>query len=186
MTKPLLVVEDVRTRRPILRAFGVSWWATRYAWVAPLCWVGLGLAVALAERRRSDGAEMARAALWYGAVLYAANILHSLGHVVAGRYAGSPVEMILATSTRDVVIYAQPGSSAPARGRLGRSLGGPLANMAVGCCLVLGGHLTHASWVVTGGLMNVCVAVWTLMPVPSLDGWVIWATLTRSRIDDAA
>ena len=186
MTKPLLVLEDITRRRRLFRVFDVTWWATRYAWMSPLCWVGLGLAMALADRRQAGAAGVMVAALWYGAVLYAANILHSLGHIIAGRVVGSPVEAILMSSTRDVAIFAQPGATAPPRRRLGRSLGGPLANLAVGCALVFGGHLAQARWAVVSGLINVGVAVWTLMPVPSLDGWVIWSILMRSRSGDAA
>jgi len=186
MTKPLLVAEDVTARRSLFRVFGVSWRATRYAWVSPFSWVSLGLAMAFAGRREADATGIVVAALGYGAVLYAANILHSVGHIIAGRVMGAPVQAILVTSTRDVVVYAQPGTAAPARCRLGRSLGGPLANLAVGCALVFGGHLAQARWAVVSGLINVGVAVWTLMPVPSLDGWVIWSILMRSRSGDAA
>jgi Zn-dependent protease len=142
--------------------------------------------MAFASQKDTDGARVLLAGFGYGAVLYAANILHSVGHVIAGRVVGSPVEAVLVTSTRDVMIYAQPGAAAPARRRLGRSLGGPAANLAVGCALTLAGHLADASWMVVAGLMNVCIAIWTLMPVPSLDGWVIWSVLWRSRGGDAA
>ena len=56
MTKPLLVLEDITRRRRLFRVFGVTWWATRYAWMSPLCWVGLGLAMALADRRQAGAA----------------------------------------------------------------------------------------------------------------------------------
>jgi uncharacterized protein len=83
------------------------------------------------------------------------------------------------------MIYTQPGAAAPARRRLGRALGGPAANLAVGCALTLAGHVTGASCIVVAGLMNVGIAIWTLMPIPSLDGWVIWSILTRSSGGDA-
>lgn len=76
------------------------------------------------------------------------------------------------TSTRDVMIYSQPGA-APSRCR-------------VGCALILTGHLTEASWTVVAGLLNVAIATWTLMPIPSLDGWMIWGMLTPSSGTDAA
>ena len=177
--KPLLVAEDITVRRNLFRRFGVSWLATRYAWVSPLSWVTLGLAMAFASRKDADGTRVLLAGLGYGAVLYAANVLHSVGHIIAGRVVGSPVKAVLVTSTRDVMIYAQPGAAAPARRRLGRALGGPAANLAVGCALTLAGHLAGVSGMGVAGLMNVCIAIWTLMPVPSLDGWVIWSTVVR-------
>jgi Zn-dependent protease len=88
---------------------------------------------------------------------------------------------VLVTSTRDVILYAQPGTAAPPRRRLLRALGGPLANLAAGCALLLAGGLMQASRATMAGLFNVCVGAWTLMPVPSLDGWVIWRALVRGR-----
>jgi hypothetical protein len=179
--KPLLVAEDITARLSLFRFLGVSWSATRFAWVSPLSWAGLGFAMAFASRRDADGTRVLIAGVGYGAVLYAANILHSIGHIIAGRVVGTPVDTVLGTSTRDVIIYTQPGDAAPARCRLGRALGGPAANLAVGCALTLAGRLAEASWIVVAGIMNVCIGIWTLMPVPSLDGWVIWSVLTRSR-----
>ena len=186
MRKPLLVAEDITTRRSLFRAFGVSWSATRYAWISPLSWATLGLAMAVADRRDGDGTSLLGAGLGYGAMLYGTNILHSVGHIIAGRAVGAPVQAVLLTSTRDVTIYTQPGGAAPARCRFGRALGGPVANMVIGCALMLAGHFVQASWIAMAGLVNVGVGVWTLMPVPSLDGWVIWSILIHSRRGGAA
>lgn len=183
MTKPLLVAEDLGARRSLFRAFGVTWWATRYAWLSPFSWASLATVMALVDQQ-AGGARLP-AALEYWAILYAANVVHSLGHVVAGRLARAPVQGILLTSTRDVVVYVQPGAAAPARRRLGRALGGPLANLAVGCAAFLAGRSAQTGWLVTVGVINLGVAIWTLMPVPSLDGWVIWKVLGRSRSDHA-
>jgi hypothetical protein len=184
--RPLLVAEDISTRRNLFRVFGVSWSATPYAWVSPMSWAALGLVMALASQRDTDGAGVFLAGLGYAAVLYAANILHSVGHIIAGRVVGAPAEIVLLTSTRDVIIYRQAGANAPSRRRLGRALGGPAANLAVGCTFLLAAHVTEVSWFVIAGLVNVGIAVWTLMPVPSLDGWVIWSTLTHSSSGGAA
>ena len=181
MRKPLLVAEDLSARRTLFRVFGVSWSVTRYAWISPLSWATLGLAMAFAGGRDADAATVLIGGLGYGAALYAANILHSVGHIIAGRVVGTPAGAILVTSTRDITIYTLPGAAAPPRCRLGRALGGPAANLAVGCALILAGHLAEAPWVTMTGIVNVCVAVWTLMPVPSLDGSVIWSVLFRSR-----
>jgi hypothetical protein len=186
MSRPLFVAEDITACRRLFRLVGVSWSATRYAWMSPLSWTALGLGTALASVSPEDTYRFLVVGLAYGVVLYGANTLHSVGHIVAGRVVGSPVEAILLTSTRDVVIYAQPGAAAPARCRVIRAFGGPTANLVVGSALMLAGHLEHARWVVTAGLANVCIAVWTLMPVPSMDGGVIWSALARRGGRDAA
>lgn len=151
--------------------------------MSPLSWATLGLAMAFAGSRNFSAVEIIVGTLGYTAVLYAANVLHSVGHVISGWLVGAPVEIIIMTSTRDVIIYAQPGGAAPARRRLGRALGGPAANLAVGIAPMLTGHGVQARWHFTAGLVNVCVAAWTLMPVPTLDGRVIWRILIHLEHD---
>ncbi len=180
MKRSFLVAEDTSARRRLFRALGVTWLATRYAWLSPLFWGALGLAMALARPTTRDAADVLLTGVGYGAVLCAANIFHSLGHIVAGGAVGSPVEAVLLTSTRDVIVYRQPGDAAAARRRLGRALGGPAANFVVGCALVLGARWADLPSMAMAGYINVGIAMWTLVPVPSLDGWVIWGALTRS------
>jgi len=91
-----------------------------------------------------------------------------------------PGRAVLTTSTRDVIVYERPGETESPRRRVGRALGGPAANLAAGCALLLAGGLARASWARAAGVINVVVGLWTLMPVPSLDGWVIWRSLAHS------
>jgi Zn-dependent protease len=180
MKRSFLVAEDTGERRRLFDALGVTWLATRYAWLSPLFWLALGLAMAFADPDAGGATDVLLAGVWYGIVLAVANALHSLGHIVVGRAVRAPVEAILLTSTRDVTIYREPGDAAPARRRLGRSLGGPAANLVAGCALVVLARRTHLSWLAMAGYINVGIALWTLAPVPSLDGWVIWGILARS------
>ena len=180
MRKPLLVAEDLTPRWNLLRLCGVRWQATRYGWLSIVWWAALGCAVAFVQRPNASQSGWLLDGMAYGAVLMLSNVLHSLGHVIAGRAIGSPVHTVLTTSTRDVIIYERPGTAELQRWRLGRALGGPAASLAAGCVLLLVGRVVRASWVVVAGAFNVGVGLWTLMPVPSLDGWVIWRSLARS------
>jgi hypothetical protein len=185
VTRPFLVLEDITTRRRLFRAFGVIWSATPYAWIGPLSWLVLGLAMAYASRGSRNAPGVLAAGVGYGALLYAANVLHSVGHVIAARVVGAPVASVLVTSTRDVILYAQPGASAPPHRRVGRALGGPVANLVVGLALLFAGQSTHVRWMTMAGLVNVCIAAWTLMPIPSLDGSVIWSNVMHWKHTDA-
>jgi Zn-dependent protease len=177
--KPLLVLEDTSatSRRALLRVAGVTWAVTRYAWVSPLSWGALGLVVAFAGRRGERMEDTLIAGCGYGLMLYASNVLHSLGHILAGRVAGAPVATILLTSTRDVTIYVQPGTSATRRLRATRAFGGPAANLLCGVAGLAVSGLTSSEWLAVFGYLNIGVALWTLTPVPSMDGWVIWRVL---------
>jgi hypothetical protein len=184
--KPLLVAEDISSRRELVRAFGVTWSATRYAWLCPLSWIALGLAIAFSNRINTETSSTLIAGFEYAAVLYTANILHSLGHIFAGYMTGSPVEIIVITSTRDVTIYKQPGNTATLHCRLVRSIGGPAANLMVGCVFILLSQFIHASLINMVGIINMGIAIWTLTPIPTIDGSVIWSILIHSKNDNTA
>ena len=157
--KPLLVFEDTtRPRWRLWTALGVEWWATRWVWLSPLFWMALGCAVAW-----SDPAA-------------------------AGSLAGSRMDAVVLTSTRDVNVYRGPKRKVAERIRVVRSLGGPLANAALGAvCLGAAFGLADPSvtgpapvgWLRMFGVFNVCIAIWTLAPVPTMDGWIVWRWIFR-------
>ena len=179
--KPLLVLED--TTRPSRRLFsvaGVDWWATRWAWVGPLFWIALGLPLAWAE-----GGGALRG-VGYGILLWLTNTIHTLGHIGAGALAGARMDAVVLTSTRDVDVYRGAKRDVPERVRVLRSLGGPAANAAVGAAALAlramaEGMPGPAGWLRAFGLFNAAVAIWTLMPVPTMDGWILWRALLYRR-----
>jgi len=179
MKKPLLVLEDTspESRHALFRFGGVTWAATRYAWLSPMFWAALGAVLAFAEQRNETVEGALLVGCGYGLILYGSNVIHSVGHILAGRVVGAPMSTNLLTSTRDVSVYVQPGASAPRGLRLGRSLGGPLANMLCGVIALAAGGPESSRWLAVFGSFNIAVCLWTLTPVPSLDGWVIWGTL---------
>jgi Zn-dependent protease len=180
VSKPFLVMEGLAPRWELFRLLGAQWQATRWGWLSVAWWMALGCTVALAARLRAGESGWPVDGLAWGAVMMLSNFLHSFGHVVAGRAVASPVRAVLTTSTRDVIVYERPGETESPRRRVGRALGGPAANLAAGCALLLAGGLARASWARAAGVINVVVGLWTLMPVPSLDGWVIWRSLAHS------
>jgi hypothetical protein len=183
MTRPLLVWEDTSpdSRKKLFRLFGVSWEATRYAWLSPLSWCALGVAVALAENAAHTTARVGAHGILYGVALLVTNVLHTVGHIAFARMAGAPMAANILTSTRDVNVYVQPGSSAPPTSRVVRALGGPVANLLVGAAAVLGSRFVVVRWLLLFGYFNLAIGAWTLAPVPSLDGWVLWTAFRRAR-----
>jgi hypothetical protein len=179
--KPFLVLEDVsRPSRLLFSAWGVEWWATRWAWVGPLFWIALALPVAWAQ----DGGLLRGVA--YGILLYLSNTIHTLGHFGAGTLAGARMDAVVLTSTRNVDVYRGAKRDVPTRVRVLRSLGGPAANALVGAAaLGLGAAAEGApevrGWLAVLGLFNLAIAAWTLLPVPTLDGWILWRALLYRR-----
>lgn len=184
--RPLLVLEDTtQPRRRLFTALGVEWWATRWAWAGPFFWLALGWAVAWAA---NPGASQALpSGLACGALLWLANLTHTLGHVAASRAVGTPLDAVVITSTRDVTVYRGAKRTAPPGVRALRSLGGPLANALAGVVAVglgagpptPGGAEAGTPWLLVFGVLNLGVAAWTLAPVPTLDGWIVWGWILR-------
>jgi len=185
--RPLLVLEDT-TRPPwrLFSAFGVEWHATRWAWAAPVFWLALGWMVAWAESaaRGAVGGDspvgppgVALAGLTYGVLLWLTNAVHTLGHVVASRVAGTSMDAVVLTSTRDVTVYRGAKRDVAEWIRVVRSLGGPLANALIG----LAALAVAAPWLRMLGVFNLCIAAWTLAPVPTMDGWIVWRWVFRRK-----
>ena len=146
-----------------------------------MTWLLFGLLIAALEFDSGPVVSIVAKAAVYALALYLTNVLHSLGHIVAGRIAGAPMHILLLTSTRDVTLYPADPSSYPVGVRVGRSLGGPAANIGVALlCFTMAAPL-RAPWLESFAIVNLAVGVWTLCPIPTMDGWVIWRGLFRGR-----
>ena len=179
MRRPLLVFEDVRTtpRRRLFTLFGVEWLATPYAWLSPTFFCVLGVAAALAGHAQSSLAARLLNGVVYGLLLYACNTIHSLGHILGGTLLGARMNALLLTATRDVNVYLGPRAEVPLRIRMGRAASGPLLNLLTGVAMIIVGRTLHTGWLKVFGYFNLGVGLWTLCPIPTMDGWVIWRGL---------
>ena len=181
--KPLFVFDDIRSpRRTFLFTIaGVRVEATRHAWMAPMTWLLFGLLIAALEAVSGSVVSVLTRAAVFATALYSTNVLHSLGHIVAGRMVGAPMHILLLTSTRDVTLYAPDRSNHPVGVRVGRSLGGLAANIAVALLCFNTAAPLRAPWLESFAIVNLAVGLWTLCPIPTMDGWVIWRGLFRGR-----
>lgn len=159
--------------------------------VTPTVWLqlpfffGLGLALTFLPGRLPLGTVLAARiadALTFTVAGLLANTVHGLGHVVTGTLAGSPMDELLLTSTRDANIYRGDQSAIRSRTHIARASGGPLANLvsaglAFALLRVVGGG-QHPYLARSAGL-NLAFGLGALLPLPSVDGEVIWRELWR-------
>ncbi len=181
MRRPLLVFENLRTtpRRRLWTLFGVEWLATPYAGLSPFFFGVLGIATALFGHPEGSLSYRLLTGVAYGMMLYACNTIHSLGHIVGGALLGARMNALLLTATRDVNVYLAARADVPLPVRMGRAVSGPAMNLLAGGALTLGGQMLHTGWLRVFGWFNLGVGLWTLCPVPTIDGWVIWGGLLR-------
>lgn len=114
-----------------------------------------------------------------------ANAAHALGHIVSGTLVGSAMDELLVTATRDANIYLGDQSGVRGRTHIARAVGGPAANLVVAAITfavlsALGGGGTHPMLDRIAGV-NLLFGLGGFLPVPSVDGEVIWREVWRGR-----
>ena len=178
------IIEDLGSVRhvPLGRLWGVRISATPIAWLSPLVFFGLRLLIGLLAPNMSLGERLYDALLFTIAV-QVATPLHALGHIIGGKLVRGAMDELLITATRDVNIYDGDQSAVPSRVHLGRALGGPVFN------LLIAGFLYSALPLIPAGLgytlvervasINLFFGAGGFLPLPSVDGEVIWRELLR-------
>lgn len=171
-------------RRVVGRFLGVPVAITPRWWLQVPLFFLIGLGLTVLPGRMPPGTDLlARAvdALRFMVAAVLANTVHGLGHVASGRLAGSPMDQLMITSTRDANVYHGDQSGHPPRTHLLRAIGGALGNAAL-AAVAYGLHaLTGGQSALLARIagVNAFVAVGALLPIPSVDGEVIWPQLAR-------
>jgi Zn-dependent protease len=110
-------------------------------------------------------------------------VLHAFGHIVSGKMVNSAMDELLITTTRDVNLYHGDQSIIPGHVHLIRSLGGPVFNLIVaGLLSAFTAGMAPGFW---SGLVASLISTnrffgfGGFLPLPSVDGEVIWRELLR-------
>jgi Zn-dependent protease len=179
----VLIPEDVKRapRRRLFALMGVPWEATRRAWISPFLAAGLGLAAAFAARSPDPVGPRILTGIGYGVSLYSAVILHAVGHIISGRAVGSPMAANIVTATFHLNEYAEPAEPLPPHIHIGRALGGPMANLIVGLAAIGLSSILGSHWLASFSAANLAFGALALLPIPTIDGEVIWRELLRRK-----
>lgn len=184
------ILENLDTVRhiPVGRVWGVPVSVTPWIWLHPVVFSGLHLALgALGPRQTLAEALQSSVAFVVGVAV--GTLVHALGHIVGGQLVRSPMDELLLTATRGVNLYHGDQSAVPGRVHLGRAVGGPALNLLFAGLLAAG-----LGWLLPGGVggllgqtLNSVVSTslyiglgGLLLPLPSVDGWVIWREVLRA------
>lgn len=176
------IIEDLETtpRIPIGSFWGVRLLVTPLLWLGPLVFFGLHFALNLLNPALTFG-ERVTQSLIFTVVVEITTVFHAFGHILSGKLAGSPMDELLMATTRDVNIYHGDQSAIPGRVHLMRSLGGPVFNLiAAGVFwLIAPGVGPGLASAVIASLIstNAFFGLGGLLPIPSVDGFVIWREL---------
>ena len=117
----------------------------------------------------------------FGLAILSVNVLHTIGHTISAKLVGAPMDENRVRNHFIQNIYRNDPPDLPRRVHLGRTLGGPLMNIAVGL-------ISLAAWVAfpnpaliflaAAHLLNGILIM--LIPARGFDGEIIWREL-RSK-----
>jgi Zn-dependent protease len=155
---------------------------TPLTWLGPFVFFSLSLLLSLLNPQLSLADRLYRALIFTIAVEIT-TVLHAFGHILSGKLVRSAMDELLITATRDVNLYHGDQSLIPGYVHLVRSLGGPVFNLFVaGVCMAAAASIPSgfpsdlwASLIST----NLFFGIGGFVPLPSVDGEVIWRELLR-------
>jgi Zn-dependent protease len=178
------IIEDIDTVRriPVGRFWGITLLVTPLTWLGPFIYFGLYILLNMLSSSISLTDRLYQALLFTIAVQIT-NILHAFGHILSGKLVHSAMDELLITATRDVNLYHGDQRLIPGRVHLIRAIGGPIFNLFVaGLCFALATQIVPGFWsalVTSLASTNLFFGVGGFLPLPSVDGAVIWRELLR-------
>jgi hypothetical protein len=184
VSRPLGVIEDIDAvkRISVGRFWGVKLSLTPFTWLGLPIYAVLGLILNALHTYASLGDRIADALL-FAVTVEITIVLHAFGHILGGKLIGSAMDELMITSTRDITLYYGDQSRYLPYVHIVRSLGGPLFNLFVVGVLNLAflGVGSGPSKVLIEQLIstNTFFGVGGLLPIPSVDGEVIWRELLK-------
>ena len=172
-------IENLDTVRhiPVGKLWGIQLSVTPITWLSPIVFFGLGAVLTLLE----PGINLTQTLYHAGVFVIGVEIstlIHALGHILGGKLVRSPMDELLLTATRGVNIYHGDQDTLPSFVHLGRAMGGPVLNLLV--YYVMLQLLPYSG---TGFMSDVLAAIAStslfmgvggFLPLPSVDGQVIW------------
>jgi Zn-dependent protease len=153
---------------------GVEYYSTPRAWASLPLTILIGILIAILFAPSDELGSQVMIGLGYGLIIMVSSFCHGVGHILSSRLVNAPVTYIVETATVYVTVYRDDHVQ-PSRVHIGRALGGPAINLLLGGAAI-GLYLIALQnhFVLFFGIVNLVLGVITLLPIPTLDGAVIW------------
>lgn len=171
----IFVNEDIESssNQKIFTLLGVDYLATPRAWISFPTILFVGIAVAIIFAPTEQLFSRIIVGILYGLLILLEGKVHDIGHILSSRMVNAPVKTIIMTSSFNIMGY-DDDEEYPSHVHVGRSLGGPVANILVGSLsLIIYSYVVKSHYLLFFGDFNLIVAFLALLPIPSVDGSVI-------------
>lgn len=179
----LFVAENIEesNQRRLFSLLGVDYFATARTWMNLPLMATIGIVVTLLFVPTDQLLSQLLVGIAFGFLIIVASFCHGIGHVISSRLVNAPVTSIILTATVNITHYDDTEEQ-PSRIHVGRALGGPVFNLLLGVIAMgLYSFLVNSRFLLFFGIVNLVFGVFTLLPIPSLDGSVILAELRDWR-----
>ncbi|MBI2330995.1 MAG: hypothetical protein HYU84_02270 [Chloroflexi bacterium] len=178
------IIENLETTRRIRigQFWNVSLLITPWTWLGPFVFFGLHFLLNLLDTRLALNERLFHS-IYFVLAVEVTTALHAFGHILSGKLIHSAMDELLITATRDVNVYHGDQSQIPGYVHLIRSLGGPIFNIIVGIfCIFIAKWIPSGFWTGVNTSMistNFFFGLGGLLPIPSVDGEVIWREIAN-------
>jgi len=159
--------------RVLLTVLGIPFTVNAQSWQFVPPKLVIGIIVALIAKTGSSVFERVGWGIVYGLLLVTLLCLHILGHILASKMTSPPMSEARITPVLIQTLYPDDANTL-GWAHLIRSLGGPIMTILLGL-------ISLAAWTMLGNhlllffaLANFAIALIVLLPLPSVDGEVIW------------
>jgi len=168
--------EQSQDYRILFRLLGVPFTITLNSWqfLPPKLVIGLFIAWVT---RDSESAWLAWGII-YGLLLVTVLFFHILGHILISKLVSPPMTEARITPILIQTLYNDTPDT-PATAHLIRSLGGPLMNILLGFAAFLALTISTSPVLFFLCGANFILAFFVLLPLPGIDGEVIWREIAR-------
>lgn len=179
------ILENLATVRriPIGKFWNVNLLITPLTWLGPFIFFSLHFILNLFNTQLTLNERLYQSMIFTIAVEIT-TVLHAFGHILSGKMVNSAMDELLITTTRDVNLYHADQSTIPGYIHIARSLGGPLFNLLMAGIFSIFSLLVSSSFWSTliASLIstNLFFGLGGFLPIPSIDGEVIWRELFRA------
>ena len=164
--------EESRQRK-LFTLLEVDFLSTHRFWLNIPMMAIAGIAVAVIFSPTDQLGSQTLVGLGFGLLIMLSSFFHGLGHVISSRMVNAPMKALIMTATVGVTRFDDDGEQA-SRVHVGRSLGGPMLNLAVGIAAIMVYLFALDSYfLLFFGIVNLGFGGFTFLPIPSLDGSVI-------------
>lgn len=138
----------------------------------------IGMIVALIFWRNTPTINLIFIGLGYGVLIILSLFLHILGHLVAGKFIGAPMDENFITPQLIETRYFQSSASVSKRIELIRTLAGVFTTLSLSLISSFIWRITGIHWWLLLTIFNLIIGIYVTLPMKGVDGEVIWRELS--------